>query len=279
MSRLSRTSLVTIIVVVLLGAATVVSLALQRSPAPQRSGAPAPQRSAAPAPQATPDITGSWERFGAGTIGRGQGTDPRTPPPVPPPPLKAKYLAEWQALQQRAREATAKGQPVGINWVHCLPDGMPGMMQGPFPFEILQTKGQVTIIQESFTQVRRILLDRPQKKLDDVDPSFYGRSVGRWEGDTLVVDTIGIKENVRYQNAPHSDQMRIMERIRLLEPDLLSDTITVEDPVTFEKPWTFTFNYRRLPDYTLLEYICEDNREYIDEKGLQRMRLESQQKP
>lgn len=127
--------------------------------------------------------------------------------------------------------------------------------------------------------MRRILLDRPQKKLDEVDPTFYGRSVGRWEGDTLVVDTIGIKEDVRYQNAPHSDQMRITERIRLLEPDLLSDTITVEDPVTFEKPWTFTFNYRRLPDYTLLEYICEDNREYIDEKGLQRMRLESQQKP
>ena len=73
--------------------------------------------------------------------------------------------------------------------------------------------------------------------------------------------------------------MRITERIRLLEPDLLSGTITVEDAVTLEKPWTFTFNYRRLPDYTLLEYICDDNREYIDEKGLQRMRLESQQKP
>ena len=271
MSRFSRTSLAAAAFLFLLMATTIVSLAVQRSGAPQRPGAPAPQ--------AMPDFTGSWERSGAGTIGRGQGTDPRTPPPVPQPPLKAKYLPDWQAAQQRAREATAKGQPVGINWVHCLPDGMPGMMQGPFPFEILQTKGQVTIIQESFTQVRRILLDRPQKKMDEVDPSFYGRSVGRWEGDTLVVDTIGIKDDVRYQNAPHSDQMRITERIRLLEPDLLSDTITVEDPVTFDKPWTFTFNYRRLPDYTLLEYICEDNREYIDEKGLQRMRLEPQKKP
>src|SRR5688572_3623873 len=221
-----------------------------------------------------PDITGSWERFGGGAVGRGQGTDPRTPPPTPAPPLKPQFLKQWQARQQAAREATAKGQPIGINWVTCLPDGMPGMMQGPFPMEILQSKGQVTIIQESFTQVRRILLDRPQKKIDEVDPTFYGHSVGRWEGDTLIVDTIGIKENVQYQNVPHSDQMRITERFRLVQPDLLWDEITIDDPVTFEKPWTFTFAYRRMPDHTLLEYICEDNREYIDEKGLQRMRLD-----
>jgi hypothetical protein len=231
----------------------------------------------AQAPQArtsaVPDITGSWERIGPGTLGRGQGTDTRVPPPVPPPPLKAEFIKAWQARQQAAREATAKGQPIGINWVTCLPDGMPGMMQGPFPMEVLQSRGQVTIIQESFTQVRRILLDRPLKKVDEVDPSFYGHSVGRWMGDTLVVETIGIKEDVRYQNVPHSDQMRITERIRLLDPDTFSDEITITDPVTLEKPWTFTFAYRRMPDYTLLEYICEDNREYVDEKGLQRMRL------
>src|SRR5687768_559137 len=222
----------------------------------------------------TPDITGSWERFGGGAVGRGQGTDPRTPPPTPPPPLKPQYLKEWQARQQAAREATAKGQPIGINWVNCLPGGMPEMMQGPFPPEILQSRGQVTIIQESSTRLPRILLDRPQKALDEVDPTFYGHSVGRWNGDTLVVDTIGIKEDVRYQNVPHSAQMRITERIRLVQPDLLWDEITIDDPVTLEKPWTFTFAYRRMPDYTLLEYICEDNREYIDEKGLQRMRLD-----
>lgn len=222
-----------------------------------------------------PDFTGAWERIGPGALGRGQGTDPRIALPVPAPPLKPQFLKDWQARQQAAREATAKGQPRGINWVNCLPDGMPGMMQGPFPMEVLQTRGQVTIIQESFTQVRRILLDRPQKALDEVDPTFYGHSVGRWNGDTLVVDTIGIKEEVRYQDAPHSSQMRITERLRLVQPDQLWDEITIEDPVTLEKPWTFTFAYRRMPNYTLLEYICEDNREYIDEKGLQRMRLES----
>ena len=229
----------------------------------------AAQQAAAARGTSAPDITGSWERL----QGRGQGAGVPLPPAPQPPPLKPEFLKEWQARQQAAREATAKGQPVGINWVNCLPDGMPGMMAGPFPMEVLQSRGQVTIIQESFTQVRRILLDRQQKAPDEVDPSFYGHSVGRWDGDTLVVDTIGIKEDVRYQNVPHSDQMRIRERIRLAQPDVLWDEITVEDPVTLEKPWTFTFAYRRMPDYTLLEYICEDNREYIDDQGLQKMRL------
>ena len=126
---------------------------------------------------------------------------------------------------------------------------------------------------ESFTQIRRILLDRPQKALEDLDPTFYGNSVGHWEGDTLVADTIGIKEYVRYQNVPHSARMRISERFRLVAPDILWDEITIEDPATLEKPWTFTFAYRRMPDYTLLEYICEDNREYVDDQGRQQIRL------
>jgi hypothetical protein len=228
------------------------------------------------APNAT-NITGAWERIGPGALSSSQGAAPRVqlPPPAPPPPLKAQFLKEWQAKQQAAREATSKGQPLGINWVNCLPDGMPGMMAGPFPMEVLQTPGQVTIIQESFTQVRRILLDRPQKSSGEVDPSFYGHSIGRWEGDTLVVETVGIKEQVQYQNVPHSDQMRIKERIHLVQPDVLWDEITVEDPLTLEKPWAFGFAYRRMQDYTLLEYICEDNREYIDEQGRQRMRLQS----
>jgi hypothetical protein len=97
--------------------------------------------------------------------------------------------------------------------------------------------------------------------------------VGRWTGDTPVVETVGIKEEVRYQNVPHSSGMRITERIRLAQPNILWDEITIEDPEMLKKPWTFTFAYRRMPNYTLLEYICEDNREYIDEKGLQRIRL------
>jgi hypothetical protein len=209
-----------------------------------------------------PDITGSWERARDSSI-----------PPQPQPPLKAQFLKEWQSRMQAVREANAKGAPIAERVVACLPDGMPGMMAGPFPLEILQSKGQVTIIQEAYTQVRRILLDRQQKPVDDVEPGFYGHSVGRWNQGALTVDTIGVRENVHYQNVPHSKDMRIKERFTLGEDGILRDEITIEDPAFLEKPWTFTFGYRRMPDYQLLEYVCEDNREYIDDKGIQQIRI------
>ena len=209
-----------------------------------------------------PDITGSWERARDSSI-----------PPPSQPSLKPLYLTEWQAKMQALREASAKGQPIAERVVMCLPDGMPGMMGGPFPFEFLQTKGQVTIIQEAYTQVRRILLGRPQKQVDDVDPGFYGQSVGHWEGSTLIVDTIGVKEDVTYQNVPHSKDMHIKERISLGANGLVRDDITIEDPAFLEKPWAFSFAYRRMQDYQLLEYVCEDNREYADEKGVQKIRV------
>jgi hypothetical protein len=214
------------------------------------------------APTAIPDITGSWERA----------RDPSIPAQTPPP-LKPQYLKEWQAKMQAVREANAKGQPIAERVVACLPDGMPGMMSGPFPLEVLQSKGQVTIIQEAYTQVRRILLDRPQKPVDDVEPGFYGYSVGKWDKGTLTVETVGIRGNVTYQNVAHSKDMRIKERFTLTPDGLLRDEITLEDPTVFEKPWTFTFAYRRMADYRLLEYVCEDNREYADEKGIQQIRI------
>ena len=101
---------------------------------------------------------------------------------------------------------------------------------------------------------------------------FYGRSVGEWQGDTLVVDTIGIKDYVRFRDVPHTRDMRIKERFKLVRPDILWDEITIEDPAVLEKPWTVTFAYKRMPDYEIIEYVCEDNREYADEDGVTRLR-------
>jgi hypothetical protein len=72
---------------------------------------------------------------------------------------------------------------------------------------------------------------------------------------------------------PHSDRMRITERIRLVTPDVLHDQITIDDPVVLEKPVTFTFAYRKMPGYQMVEFVCENNREYIDAEGKVRMRL------
>ena len=180
-----------------------------------------------------PDITGSWLRQGF-TVGVRPGgpPNPTAPPPAPAPPLKPAYVKEWQDRLQAIREADAKGQPIATNAVACLPDGMPGMMTAVFPMEILQSRGQITIIEEAYTQVRRILMDRPQQALEDIEPGFYGHSVGKWQGDTLIVDTIGVKENVRYQNVPHSKEMRIAERMRLVAPDTLWNEITITDPTS-----------------------------------------------
>jgi hypothetical protein len=122
--------------------------------------------------------------------------------------------------------------------------------------------------------VRRVYLDKPQAQIGDVAPGFYGRSVGRWENDTLVIDTIAIKPSVAgYRGLPHSDQMRITERIKLITPDILHNHISIEDPVVLEKPVTYTLAYQRTPDYEMVEFVCENNREYVDEKGSVRIKL------
>jgi hypothetical protein len=219
------------------------------------------------------DLTGTWDRYHAKPLR----IDPRSSAVnrgEAEPPLKPEYLAQWRARMQASREADARGQPIYGGYAQCLPDGMPAMMMAMFPMQVLQTPGQITIIEEAYRQVRYIYLDQRQVPVADAEPGFWGHSVGHWEGDTLVVNTVGIREEVRYHDVPHSDQMQINERIRLLAPDRFQDRITVIDPVYLTKPWTFTWEYQRRPGYKMMEYVCEDNREYRDPKtGGQRLEL------
>jgi hypothetical protein len=222
-----------------------------------------------------PDFSAAYERlanpFGQPTAA--QAADKTIPPRNPPAPLKPGPMKEYQDRLAAIREADRKGTPIATGYVNCLGDGMPSMMNAMFPIEFLITKSQVTVIEEAFTQVRRILLDKPQKSIDDVEPGFFGHSVGHWEGDTLVADTIGIKEDIRYQNVPHTKDLRIKERMHLVAPNVLWDEITMEDPAVLEKPWTVIVAYKKMPDYTLLEYICEDNREFKDANGIQQIHV------
>src|SRR5882762_3192136 len=179
-----------------------------------------------------------------------------------------------QARRAAETEANRRGEPLATGSSLCVPYGVPSMMSvAVYPVEFIQTPKQITAIAEALSEVRRIYLDRPQAKIDEVPPGYYGRSVGRWEGDTLVVDTVGIKESVQYQRIPHSDQMRITERIRFVAPDVLHDQITIEDPVTLEKPFTYTLAYRRMPNYEMVEFVCDNNREYVDEQGVVRLKV------
>jgi hypothetical protein len=199
------------------------------------------------------------------------------PAPIPEPPLKPAYLEPWRELRATIADAEARGEPIASGYTHCLPDGMPAMMQGMFPMEVLESEGQVTIIQEAYQQVRRIYLDEELLPWEEAEPRFWGHSVGRWEGDTLVVDTVGIKENVMYRNVPHSAAMRISERIHLLDENHMVDEVTITDPEYMTAPWQWTWMYVRRPDYKLYEYVCENNREYADpETGEARLRLFSE---
>ncbi len=221
--------------------------------------------------QALPNLTGAWVPFNPG-----RGADPKLAVPPPSPiVLKPQYAKAYEDRRQADAAATKRGEPPASAAVLCSPYGMPRMMSiASYPIEILQTPGQVTIVTEAFSEVRRIFLDQPQLPIDEVPPGYYGHSVGRWDGTSLVVDTVGIKESVPgYSNLPHSSQMRITERFRLQQPDLLLDQVTIEDPVVLEKPVTYTLAYRRSPGYKMVEFVCENNREYVDEQGRVRMRL------
>jgi hypothetical protein len=219
-----------------------------------------------------PDLSGAWGAYRAG-----RGGDPKlAPPPASPIVLKPEYAKPLADRRAAEAASNAKGEQLANAAVLCVPYGMPSMMSvagGIYPVEIIQKPEQVTIITEAFSEVRRVYLDRPQLNIDDVPPGFYGRSVGRWEGDTLVVDTVGIKDTVRYQGMPHSDQMRITERMRMVAPDVLHDQITIEDPVVLEKPFTYTVAYRRMPKYEMVEFVCDNNREFVDDQGVVRLRV------
>ena len=231
-------------------------------------GALAAAALAAPA-AGEPDLTGTWERYPQ----PGETPDPAlVSPPIPDPPLKPEYKGPWEANQAKLAARIAEGQPAGDNYVHCIPDGMPAMMQGMFPMEIFQRPEQINITQEAFNQTRRVYMGETLPSALEVDPMFYGHSVGRWEGDALVIETTGIKLNVQYRWTPHSEEMKITERLHLLTPDILRNDVTVEDSY-LERPWTFSYTYRRMPGYKLLEYVCEDNRDYVDDEGRVTLRI------
>ncbi|UFH50393.1 hypothetical protein [Pseudomonas sp. KNUC1026] len=221
--------------------------------------APSDKHSAA----ARPDISGTWER----TPDDWFGENPDDPVfPGGPMPLKAPYAEQFAALKKKEAAANEAGTPIATTSSRCLPEGMPTLMAGLFPLQIIHDDKQVVVLGEYLQQVRRIILDQPMPPLNKLNPAYQGHSRGHWEGDTLVVETQRVRTDVAFYDAPHSEQMKITERIRLKGPDHLEDQVVIEDPVVLEKPYRFTFDYKR-SNYAIQEYVCENNQIVIDSEG------------
>jgi hypothetical protein len=240
-----------------------VLLVLAGACAAQPALAAAARRPSAPAAQDLPNWTGIWERVGSITW------DPNGKPGVPEnPPFTPEYAEKYR----RTTEAARQGHPVADPTSRCLPPGMPRIMTMSYPMEILMTPGQVTIIAEWSSQVRRVFTDgRGHPPADELDPSFNGHSIGHWEGRgpsaTLVIDTVGIRGDTSFDatGIEHSDQIHVVERMRQVPaakgaPDRLEDEVTVIDPKAFVRPWVVTKTYKRGgKDARIMEYICEEN--------------------
>jgi hypothetical protein len=186
--------------------------------------------------------------FGAAARARSPG------PPAPPPytAQAAKALADFTAKR-------AHGENLQTEDANCVPPGMPRMMQMPYPIEFLFTPGRVTILTEAYMQVRRIYTDG-RKLPDDPDPLFNGNSVAHWEGDTLVVETVGIDPKTTLMTAIHpTEKTKIVERIRETQPGLLISEMTISDPSIFTTPYKTTLAFTQRPDWSIREYICEEN--------------------
>jgi hypothetical protein len=196
--------------------------------------------------EAVPDISGVWQ---VARYERSIRTVDGKMPPLKPEAAEVyrKNLAERKKLKPRS------------DMSRCVPPGTPRVMWAPNPIMILQTARKVILVHEYQHLLRHIYLDEALPPAENVDPSYMGESVGRWEGDTLVIETIGLNDLtfLDRDGMPHSASLRVTERLRLIDGGKrLEDLVRIDDPETFTQPWTARVVFERKPGVELKEYHC-----------------------
>jgi len=207
-------------------------------------GEPAPAPPAAPAPGATADIVPAGVR-------RSQfwnlGASFKDGLPFQP----------WAAeLHKQRVEQNSKDNPDA----HCLPLGVMQLHTHGQPRKIIQTPDVTVIIYEANAGLRQIFTDgRPLPK--DAEPWWFGYSVGKWDGDTLVVESNGFKDLgwLDVEGSPLTSSGRIIERMRRVDYGHLETEVTIDDPKAYTKPWTVTVHHRIMLDTDLIEFVCQEN--------------------
>jgi hypothetical protein len=226
---------------------------------------PGPQGESWDAIKQLPDFGGVWSAPLPGTGGVRS-------PPAGQPTLTPAYKAKLDAFNA----SKAKGENTQTENANCLPFAFPRSMQ-IYPIELLMTPGKVTVAIETDSQMQRIFTDgRPIN--EDPDLTFQGYATGHWEGDTLVSEVHGLVAAPQMEIVPgagHSDKLRIIQRIRLAQPDVLEIQWTYIDEEALAKPWVVTRLYERHRDWDIQEYNCsQNNRDAADDKGRPSMRLD-----
>ena len=214
---------------------------------------PAPPNLAAPPPRAAdgkPDLSGVWQADGQTYFfDLAAGLKPEEVVPLP-----------WaRALQQQREDNLHGDDPLA----RCLPHGVPRInTNGLFPIKIVQTPSLVVILYEQLNLFRQVFLDG-RTWSDDLNPTWLGYSTGRWDGDTLVVDTRGFNGKTwldTQKGRAASDALHVVERFRRTRLGDLEVVATIDDPKTYAKPWTTTAQHFTLqPATDLLEFICNEN--------------------
>lgn len=211
-----------------------------------------------PRVNAKPDLSGIWqaeaEQRGPGLFGLGESPNSKYFRNI-----LADYKPGEEPLTTAGEELLRQhSRPGAFNpSLNCLPDGTPHADLLPEPFKIIQTPREIVMLYEVETTFRQVHLDG-RKQLIDPSPTWMGYSVGRWDGDTLVVDTLGFNGQswLDARGHGHSEDMRVEERFHRRDFGHLEVELTITDPKTFTMPITIHFVEGLLPDTDLLEHYC-----------------------
>jgi len=204
-------------------------------------------------PDGKPDLNGVWQRPYVPDItknGPGQQGVPEL------------SFTAWGADNWKTYDPAKNGDYTGS----CLPFGLLRSMNSPHAMQIVQSAKYVAFLYEQNTWFHVVPTDgRGHSK--DLDPTWFGNSVGKWDGDTLVIDTIDFNGQTRLDTVghPHSDALHMVETFERADAGHVTYTVTVDDPKTYAKPWKNVRTFTLRPDWELLEYSCEENNKDLRE--------------
>ncbi len=258
-----------------MGPVLAMAIAVVCAPGMSQTASKTTKASAANAPVAktadgVPDFSGVWEAHEPPSNRKWAGYSFTGEIPEMTPWGKEQYEKTKPSWGPRAVEdSTDMVNPTTGNEVGCFPTGVPRIYVHPFPFEIVQIPGRVIQLFEFNHFVRQIYTTTgSHEHAKDLDPTWMGDSIGWWEGDTLVIDSVAFNDKTWLDRAGliHSDQLHVIEHISRPTHNTLIVKITIDDPKAYTHTWGGQRTFQLEPDWKLVEMICEDNITFNDLK-------------